>query len=81
MDKLREMERSGEMRTRQGNFQVVMAKLTHVESLRQSFEGCHGVFHTSAFTDPAGLSGYTVSLSIYLSVCVFHLLTPTHHQQ
>ncbi|KAL1318880.1 hypothetical protein AAHE18_15G236700 [Arachis hypogaea] len=25
--------------------------------------GCHGVFHTSAFTDPAGLSGYTKSMA------------------
>lgn len=38
-----------------------MANLAHVESLSQAFHGCRGVFHTSAFTDPAGLSGYTVS--------------------
>jgi hypothetical protein len=39
-----------------------MAKLTDIESLQEAFQGCRGVFHTSAFIDPAGLSGYTVSL-------------------
>lgn len=32
-----------------------------VESLCAAFRECHGVFHTSSFTDPAGLSGYSVS--------------------
>lgn len=54
--------------TRGGHFEVVMAKLTDVDSLEKAFEGCCGVFHTSAFTDPAGLSGYTVSLSLSLSL-------------
>lgn len=58
MEKLREMEM-----TREENLQVVMANLTDIQSLRSAFEGCRGVFHTSAFTDPAGLSGYTVILS------------------
>lgn len=40
---------------------VITAKLTEVESLSMAFQGCRGVFHTSAFVDPAGLSGYTVS--------------------
>ncbi|KAJ1416515.1 hypothetical protein SESBI_17298 [Sesbania bispinosa] len=40
-----------------------MAKLTDVDSLQKAFEGCRGVFHTSAFTDPAGLSGYTKSMA------------------
>jgi hypothetical protein len=51
------------MRTSKNGIDAVMAKLTEVESLVEAFQGCHGVFHTSAFTDPAGLSGYTVSLS------------------
>ncbi|XP_054812674.1 cinnamoyl-CoA reductase-like SNL6 [Prosopis cineraria] len=58
MEKLREMER-----TRGDNLQVVMANLTDVQSLRTAFDGCRGVFHTSAFTDPAGLSGYTKSMA------------------
>lgn len=40
---------------------VITAKLTEIESLSMAFQGCRGVFHTSAFVDPAGLSGYTVS--------------------
>ncbi|KAI4350688.1 hypothetical protein L6164_005118 [Bauhinia variegata] len=63
VDKLREMETSGEMRTRDKSIQVVMAKLNDINSLEQAFEGCRGVFHTSAFTDPAGLSGYTKSMA------------------
>lgn len=47
--------------TTERNLEVVMAKLTDIDSLEKAFEGCGGVFHTSAFTDPAGLSGYTVS--------------------
>ncbi|KAF7819573.1 cinnamoyl-CoA reductase-like SNL6 [Senna tora] len=62
MDKLKEMESSEEMKTK-GHFQIVMAKLNDVESLQQAFQGCRGVFHTSAFTDPAGLSGYTKSMA------------------
>lgn len=67
---LREMETSGEMRTISNNVSAVMAKLTEVESLAEAFQGCRGVFHTSSFTDPAGLSGYSVSLAtlIYSSV-------------
>ncbi|KAG5254567.1 tetraketide alpha-pyrone reductase [Salix suchowensis] len=62
-EKLRELETSGEMRTSKNGILAVMAKLTEVESLVEAFQGCHGVFHTSAFTDPAGLSGYTNTLS------------------
>lgn len=39
--------------------------MTEIESLLEAFEGCRGVFHTSAFIDPAGLSGYTVSLLLF----------------
>lgn len=42
------------------NWGVVMAKLNEVESLCDAFQGCCGVFHTSAFADPAGISGYSV---------------------
>lgn len=61
MEKLRELEDSGEMSRSNNSIKAVMAKLTEIESLLEAFEGCRGVFHTSAFTDPAGLSGYTVS--------------------
>lgn len=61
MEKLREMGNSGEMRLNNSFVEVVMAKLTEVESLTEAFDGCRGVFHTAAFVDPAGLSGYSVS--------------------
>ncbi|KAF3444650.1 hypothetical protein FNV43_RR14343 [Rhamnella rubrinervis] len=60
-ENLREMERGQGMINRNA-ISVVMAKLTEVESLSMAFQGCRGVFHTSAFVDPAGLSGYTKSM-------------------
>lgn len=64
LDKLREMETSGEMRGPNNSNVVegVMARLTEVEGLSEAFNGCRGVFQTAAFIDPAGLSGYSVSL-------------------
>nr|ANF06872.1 cinnamoyl-CoA reductase [Daucus carota subsp. carota] len=59
VDNLREMERSGEMRGTNNRIGIVMAKLYEAESLSDVFSGCCGVFHTSAFIDPAGLSGYS----------------------
>lgn len=38
---------------------VVVAKMGDVESLCDAFRGCHGIFHTSSFIDPRGISGYT----------------------
>ncbi|WCJ20988.1 NAD(P)-binding Rossmann-fold superfamily protein [Euphorbia peplus] len=58
MEKLRELEMSSN-----GNIEVVMAKLSETEKLKEVFEGCRGVIHTGAFTDPAGLSGYTKSMA------------------
>ncbi|KAM7268085.1 hypothetical protein ACFE04_010251 [Oxalis oulophora] len=63
IEKLREMESSGEMmRIPKNKLTAVMAKLTDIHSITEAIDGCHGVFHTSAFVDPAGLSGYTVSV-------------------
>ncbi|XP_065879603.1 cinnamoyl-CoA reductase-like SNL6 [Euphorbia lathyris] len=45
-----------------GSVQPVMAKLTEIDNLIEAFQGCRAVFHTAAFTDPAGLSGYTKSM-------------------
>ncbi|XP_058088272.1 cinnamoyl-CoA reductase-like SNL6 [Magnolia sinica] len=57
LEKLREMEMFGE----RGHHRVsaVMVKLTELESLCEAFDGCRGVFHTSCFADPSGISGYT----------------------
>ncbi|KAG8384833.1 hypothetical protein BUALT_Bualt04G0159400 [Buddleja alternifolia] len=63
VEKLREMEISGEMRLNDSFVEVVMAKLTEVESLTEAFDGCRGVFHPAAFVDPAGLSGYTKAMA------------------
>ncbi|KAF8378283.1 hypothetical protein HHK36_029622 [Tetracentron sinense] len=64
LEKLREMEIFGESMEIDEERRVwaVMAKLTDVESLCEAFNGCRGVFHTSAFVDPGGVSGYSVSL-------------------
>ncbi|KAK4346298.1 hypothetical protein RND71_032637 [Anisodus tanguticus] len=63
LEKLREMEISGEMRQSMNTVEAVMASLNDVESLSQAFNGCRGVFHTAAFVDPAGLSGYSKSMA------------------
>ncbi|CAA0828520.1 NAD(P)-binding Rossmann-fold superfamily protein [Striga hermonthica] len=63
VEKLREMEISGEMRINSSMLEVAMATLTKVESLIEAFEGCRGVFHTAAFVDPAGLSGYSKAMA------------------
>ncbi|KDP45331.1 hypothetical protein JCGZ_09580 [Jatropha curcas] len=63
MEKLRELETCGEMRASNSSIKAVMANLTEIESLMEAFEGCRGVFHTSAFADPAGLSGYTKTMA------------------
>ncbi|KAI5665522.1 hypothetical protein M9H77_15375 [Catharanthus roseus] len=62
VERLREMQASGEMRGSNNIVEVTMAKLTEVESLMEAFNGCRGVFHTAAFVDPAGVSGYSKTM-------------------
>lgn len=69
IEKLSEMEPCG---TAEHNLEVVIANLTDIDSLEKAFEGCRGVFHTSAFTDPAGLSGYTVCQFFFSFKLCFH---------
>lgn len=38
---------------------VVVARMVDLHSLCDAFRGCHAIFHTSAFIDPSGISGYT----------------------
>lgn len=57
-----DLEKVEEMRRNNGNIWPAVAKLSEVESLEAAMEGCRGVFHTTGFIDPAGLSGYSVSL-------------------
>lgn len=65
IENVREMERGERRMSNDKAISAVMAKLTETESLSEAFNGCRGVFHTSSFVDPAGLSGYTVSLFIF----------------
>ncbi|KAJ6842358.1 putative cinnamoyl-CoA reductase 2 [Iris pallida] len=57
LEKLREMEMLREME-RDGLWAVVV-DMMDLNSLREAFDGCSCVFHTSAFADPNGISGYT----------------------
>nr|XP_016440116.1 PREDICTED: cinnamoyl-CoA reductase 1-like [Nicotiana tabacum] len=63
LEKLREMEITGEMGPSMNTVEAVMASLNDVQSLSEAFNGCRGVFHTAAFVDPAGLSGYSKSMA------------------
>ncbi|XP_059670152.1 cinnamoyl-CoA reductase-like SNL6 [Cornus florida] len=79
-EKLREMEILGEMRGANNKMKAVVASLTEIESLAQAMEGCHGVFHTSALVDPAGVSGYTKSMAdieVKASECVMEACART----
>ncbi|XP_052485597.1 cinnamoyl-CoA reductase-like SNL6 isoform X2 [Gossypium raimondii] len=61
VEKLREMQVSGEMMMACSNkISVVIAKQTEIQGLMEAFDGCRGVFHTSAFVDPSGISGYSL---------------------
>ncbi|XVF16395.1 hypothetical protein REPUB_Repub10bG0027900 [Reevesia pubescens] len=64
VERLREMQISGEMMMAFKNkISVVIAKPTEIQRLMEAFDGCRGVFHTSAFADPAGISGYSKSMA------------------
>ncbi|OMP11911.1 3-beta hydroxysteroid dehydrogenase/isomerase [Corchorus capsularis] len=64
VEKLREMENSWELwMACKNKVSVVMARPTELQGLMAAFDGCRGVFHTSAFTDPAGISGYSKSMA------------------
>lgn len=43
---------------------VVMANMGDVSSLYEAFRGCVAVFHTSAFIDPKGVSGYSERMAL-----------------
>ncbi|KAG9140698.1 hypothetical protein Leryth_006902 [Lithospermum erythrorhizon] len=86
VDKLREMQVSGEMSGSHNNLiEAVLAKLNDPQSLLQAFHGCLGVFHTSAFIDPAGAAGYSkhmvdVELNVSKNVMEACADTPTVKQ-
>ncbi|KAI3813148.1 hypothetical protein L1987_17865 [Smallanthus sonchifolius] len=64
IDRLREIESSEEFEgsssiTRNNRIGVVVAKFNERQSLIEAFDGCCAVFHTTAFIDPSGFSGYS----------------------
>ncbi|KAF5191214.1 Cinnamoyl-coa reductase [Thalictrum thalictroides] len=59
MDKLREMQILEQTRGHRDGVSAVIVEITDIESLCKAFHGCCGIFHTSAFIDPSGVSGYT----------------------
>ena len=62
IDKLRKMQSSGEMMRRsEYKLEAIVAKLTHLEIIKEAMKGSVGIFHISTFVDPTGLYGYIVS--------------------
>ncbi|KVI02556.1 3-beta hydroxysteroid dehydrogenase/isomerase [Cynara cardunculus var. scolymus] len=64
IERLRESETSGEMEgtsrfASHNLIGVVVAKFNEQRSLMEAFDGCCTVFHTTAFIDPSGFSGYS----------------------
>ncbi|KAL4568364.1 hypothetical protein LXL04_023974 [Taraxacum kok-saghyz] len=64
VERLREMEITEEIGgasniTSNSTIGVVVAKLNERQSLMDAFDGCCAVFHTAAFIDPTGVSGYS----------------------
>ncbi|KAJ0985850.1 hypothetical protein J5N97_004206 [Dioscorea zingiberensis] len=57
LDKLGEMDMFGE--GPRDRVLAVMVNLMNLDSLCCAFDGCVAVFHTSAFIDPSGVSGYS----------------------
>ncbi|KAL0925639.1 hypothetical protein M5K25_004004 [Dendrobium thyrsiflorum] len=55
LEKLRELQMFDEMEER---VSTMIASFMDIESLCRAFDGCIGVFHTSSFIDPGGVSGY-----------------------
>ncbi|CAH2072741.1 unnamed protein product [Thlaspi arvense] len=61
--KVSEMEADAETASFSNRIASVVSRLTETESLIKAFDGCAGVFHTAAFVDPAGISGYSKSMA------------------
>lgn len=71
-EKVSEMEADAETASFSNRITSVVSRLTEIESLVKAFDGCAGVFHTAAFVDPAGISGYSVRFNI------IHLMHKAH---
>ncbi|CAN8299854.1 unnamed protein product [Cochlearia groenlandica] len=62
-EKVSEIEADAETASYSNRVSSVISRLTEAECLVKAFEGCCGVFHTAAFVDPAGISGYSKSMA------------------
>lgn len=62
-EKVSEMEADAETASYGNRITSVVSRLTETERLIKAFDGCDGVFHTAAFVDPAGISGYSKSMA------------------
>lgn len=86
-----EMEADAETASFSNRITSVVSRLTEMESLVKAFDGCAGVFHTAAFVDPAGISGYSVCSNIihlmhkstfYVSsASCLHVCVHIHHME
>lgn len=79
IERLREIEDTEQIEgsssiTSNNRIGAVVAKFNERRSLMEAFDGCCAVFHTTAFIDPSGFSGYSVSLSD-LCICPFPITT------
>ncbi|XP_038903680.1 cinnamoyl-CoA reductase-like SNL6 [Benincasa hispida] len=70
LDNPEDRERVREMKSEGGGFRIndckvstLSANLMECDSLANAFEGCRGVFHTSSFIDPSGLTGYSKAMA------------------
>ncbi|KAA0053663.1 cinnamoyl-CoA reductase 1-like isoform X1 [Cucumis melo var. makuwa] len=61
-EKVREMKLKSEAGGGVSRISTLSADLTESHSLVNAFEGCRGVFHTSSFIDPSGLTGYSKAM-------------------
>ncbi|KAK1438830.1 hypothetical protein QVD17_04641 [Tagetes erecta] len=68
IERLREIEVSEQVEgtssiTSNNRIGAVVAKFNERRSLMEAFDGCCAVFHTTAFIDPSGFSGYSKSMA------------------
>ncbi|CAK9322571.1 unnamed protein product [Citrullus colocynthis] len=63
-EKVREMRsEAGGVRIKDCKVSTLSANLMECDSLANAFDGCRGVFHTSSFLDPSGLTGYSKAMA------------------
>ncbi|KAG1346903.1 putative Cinnamoyl-CoA reductase-like SNL6 [Cocos nucifera] len=69
LDKLRDMEMFNEIG--RDDVWAVMTNVMDLDGLCRAFDGCTAVFHTSAFVDPGGVSGYSQQHWVKIMIPLF----------